>query len=54
MTQDTQVLFAILLYLAFFAWIGWRRGFKSEVTVFVVAVGAWCGWSLTALSGVGV
>lgn len=41
MTQDTQVLFAILLYLAFFAWIGWRRGFRGELTVFVVALLAW-------------
>lgn len=41
MTQDTQVLFAILLYLAFFAWIGWRRGFKSEIVVFVVALIGW-------------
>jgi hypothetical protein len=41
MTQDTQVLLAILLYLAFFAWIGFRRGFRSELTVFIVALLAW-------------
>ncbi len=41
MTQDTQVLFAILLYLTFFAWIGWRRGFKSELAVFLAALVAW-------------
>ncbi len=41
MTQDTQVLLAILLYLAFFAWIGWRRGLRSELTVFIVALLAW-------------
>lgn len=41
MTQDTQVLFAILVYLAFFAWIGWRRGVRAEATVFVVALVTW-------------
>lgn len=41
MTQDTQVLLAILFYLAFFAWIGWRRGFRSELTVFIAALLAW-------------
>jgi len=41
MTRDTQVLLAILLYLAFFAWIGFRRGFRSELTVFIVALLAW-------------
>lgn len=41
MTQDTQVLLAIMVYLAFFAWIGWRRGFRSEITVFIVALLAW-------------
>jgi hypothetical protein len=41
MTQDTQVLLAILLYLTFFAWIGWRRGLRSELTVFIVALLAW-------------
>ena len=41
MTQDTQVLLAILIYLAFFAWIGWRRGLRSELTVFVVALIVW-------------
>ncbi len=41
MTQDTQVLLAIMLYLAFFAWIGWRRGLRSELTVFIVALLSW-------------
>ena len=41
MTQDTQILFAVLIYLSFFAWIGWRRTAKAEVTVFIVAVGSW-------------
>jgi hypothetical protein len=41
MTQDTQVLFALLVYLSFFGWIGWRRGLRSELTVFVVALLGW-------------
>lgn len=41
MTQETQVLFALLVYLAFFAWIGWRRGLRSELTVFLVALIGW-------------
>lgn len=41
MTANTQALLAILLYSAFFAWIGWRRGFTSEMIVFLVAVLGW-------------
>lgn len=41
MTQETQVLFAIMVYLAFFAWIGWRRGTRAEATVFLVALVSW-------------
>jgi hypothetical protein len=41
MTQETQVLFALLVYLAFFGWIGWRRGLRSELTVFLVALIGW-------------
>lgn len=38
---DTQALFALLVYLSFFAWIGWRRGLRSELTVFLVALLSW-------------
>jgi len=41
MSQDTQVLFALVVYLTFFGWIGWRRGLRSELTVFIVALLAW-------------
>lgn len=41
MTEDTQLLFAVLVYLSFFAWIGWRRTAKAELTVFLTAVLAW-------------
>lgn len=36
-----ETLLAILLYLAIFGWIGWRRGWRSELIVFIVAVGGW-------------
>ena len=41
MTAETQVLIAFLLYLAFFGWIGLRRGWLSELIVMVVAVVGW-------------
>ncbi len=41
MNSDTQALFALLVYLSFFAWIGWRRGLRSELTVFLVALLSW-------------
>ena len=34
MTLDVQILLAVLLYLGFFGWIGWRRGLRSELIVF--------------------
>jgi hypothetical protein len=41
MNAEFQVLLAVLVYLCFFAWIGWRRGLKSELTVFIVAIVSW-------------
>lgn len=41
MTLDVQILLAVLLYLGFFGWIGWRRGLRSELIVFVVALVGW-------------
>lgn len=41
MTLDVQILLAVLLYLGFFGWIGWRRGLRSELIVFVVALLSW-------------
>lgn len=41
MTQETQILLALLLYVAFFAWIGRRRGARAEATVFFVALISW-------------
>lgn len=41
MTTETQVLIAFILYLAFFGWIGARRGVWPEVVLLVVTVGFW-------------
>jgi hypothetical protein len=41
MSAEVQILLAILLYLAFFAWIGWRRGLRSELIVFITALVSW-------------
>lgn len=41
MTTETQVLIAFILYLAFFGWIGVRRGVWPEVVLLVVTVGFW-------------
>jgi len=41
MNAEFQVLMAVLVYLCFFAWIGWRRGLKAELTVFIVALISW-------------
>lgn len=41
MTPEAQALLAILLYLAFFAWIGWRRGLLAELVVFLTALLGW-------------
>jgi hypothetical protein len=41
MSARLEVLITFLLYLCFFAWIGWRRGAKSELIVFATAWLAW-------------
>ncbi|MEM7126452.1 MAG: hypothetical protein AAF702_09015 [Chloroflexota bacterium] len=40
-TQNIQMFIALLLYLAFFGWVGWRRGTISELVVFLVALLSW-------------
>lgn len=40
-TDQLEVLITFIVYLLFFAWIGWRRGRLREGVVFVVGVGAW-------------
>lgn len=41
MNARLEVLITFLLYLAFFGWIGWRRGFRAELIVFGTAFLAW-------------
>lgn len=41
MVTDTQILIAFILYLVFFGWIGYRRGFVSELSFFLVTIVSW-------------
>lgn len=41
MTEQLGVLITLLLYILFFAWIGYQRGSKREAVVAVTAVIAW-------------
>ena len=41
MVSDFAVLISFTLYLTFFGWLGWRRGFAREIIVFVVALVSW-------------
>ncbi len=41
MSSNLQILMALLLYLAFFGWVGWRRGTFQELAVFAVAGASW-------------
>lgn len=41
MSSNLQILIALLLYLAFFGWVGWRRGTFQELAVFAVAGPTW-------------
>lgn len=41
MVGDIAVLISFTLYLAFFGWLGWRRGFAREMITFTVALVSW-------------
>lgn len=41
MTGQLEVLITFILYIAFFAWVGYRRGSRSELIVFLTALGGW-------------
>ncbi len=41
MTSQLGILVSFFIYLAFFGWLGWRRGSKREFIVFIVAITTW-------------
>lgn len=50
MYDEVQVLLTLFLYLAFFGWVGWRRGTIREGAVLVTALLSW--WLLQNQSGI--
>lgn len=41
MTGQAAIVISFLIYVAFFGWLGFRRGVRRELTVFVVALAGW-------------
>jgi hypothetical protein len=41
MTGQLAILVSFIIFLAFFGWLGWRRGARREIIVFIVAAAAW-------------
>lgn len=41
LTQNLQMFIAVLLYLGFFSWVGWRRGTVRELAVFLISFFSW-------------
>lgn len=41
-----EIAITFIVYLLFFAWIGYRRGFRAELIVFMVAFFSWIGLEL--------
>lgn len=41
MTTRIDVAITFVIYLLFFAWVGYRRGFRAELIVFLVALTGW-------------
>jgi hypothetical protein len=41
MTNELATLVSFAIYLAFFGWLGWRRGVRRELIVFFVALIMW-------------
>lgn len=41
MTTQTSIVISFVIYLSFFGWLGWRRGVRREMIVFLIAVGLW-------------
>ncbi|MEX1020520.1 MAG: hypothetical protein WDZ49_12730 [Litorilinea sp.] len=41
MTGQSSIVISFIIYLSFFGWLGWRRGVRRELIVFLVAVILW-------------
>ena len=41
MTSQAAIIISFLIYLFFFGWLGWRRGARREVTVFLISLVTW-------------
>lgn len=41
MIGEVAILISLLIYLTFFGWLGWRRGFSRELTVAIIALISW-------------
>jgi hypothetical protein len=41
MIGEVAILISLLIYLTFFGWLGWRRGFSRELTVAIIALLSW-------------
>lgn len=41
MIGEVAILISLLIYLTFFGWLGWRRGFSREITVAIIALLSW-------------
>jgi hypothetical protein len=41
MTTQAAIIISFIIYLVFFGWLGWRRGARREITVFLIALVAW-------------
>lgn len=41
MNGEAAIILSFIIYLAFFGWLGWRRGAKREIIVFCVALLGW-------------
>ncbi len=41
MTGQVAILISLFIYLTFFGWLGWRRGFTRELVVAIIALLGW-------------
>jgi hypothetical protein len=41
MTSQVAIIISFVIYMVFFGWLGWRRGARREITVFLISLVAW-------------